>query len=179
MRWIWVLSVLAACGSDDGGSDCPAYANIVGGTFARAGAMTTWTMELEELPATLPFDKTDVPSNILEYRWAVDFDTNNDGTTDLQASASHYKMSNAVEMEQSILMGTQQDLWTVTGPAGSVSGDVMMTVAGNVITFVVEDAEDPMLPMLTSASQGTLKTFVQLGAALSNQCKDERGVAQR
>lgn len=172
MRWMTAtVLMVAACGGDDG-SDCPAYANIVGGTFARTGAMTTWTMELEELPATLPFDQTDVPANVLEYEWAIDLDPDSDGERDLELAVQHFRFSNATEMEKPILAGTQQDLWTITGPSGSISGDITATIAGNVITFVVEDSEDPMLPMVTMASQGTWSTFTKFGAALGDQCED-------
>jgi hypothetical protein len=164
--------IVAACGGSDGGSDCPAYANIVGGTFARTGAMTTWTMELEELPATLPFDQTDVPANVLEYAWTIELDPDSDGDRDLELSVKHFRMSNATEMEKPILDGTQQDLWTIMGPAGSLSGDITATIAGNVITFIVEDSEDPMLPMVTQTSQGTWSTFTKFGAALGDQCED-------
>ena len=43
MRWMTAtMLMVAACGGDDsgGGDDCPAYANIVGGSFGRAGAIT-------------------------------------------------------------------------------------------------------------------------------------------
>ncbi len=162
--------MLAACGGD--GGDCPAYANITGGTFARTGAMTTWTMEVEELPPTLTFDQADVPANVLEYRWAIDLDANSDGTRDLQLSAQHFRFADAPETERPLLMGTQQDLWTVMGPASSLSGDITVTTAGNVITFVVEDDEDPLLPMVTAASQGTWVTFTKFGRSLGDQCED-------
>ena len=171
MKRLFVL--LAACGGDDSGSNCPPYANITGGTFARTGATTTWTMELESLPATLPFDQTDVPANVLEYRWAIDLDSSSDGTPDLQLSVQHFRMSNATETEAAILAGTQQDLWTFTGSGASRSGAILASVAGNVITMVVADSEDTKLPMVTQASQGTWNTFTKFGAALSDQCEDE------
>ena len=173
MRRIWLLGILAACSGDGGGDNCPAYANIVGGTFARSGAMTSWTMELESLPATLPFDQADVPANVLEYRWAIDLDTNSDGTADLQLAVQHFRMSGATELEKDVIAGTQQDLWTVMGAAGSLSGDITASVAGNVITMVVQDAEDTKLPMVTAASQGSWLTFTKFGMSLGDQCEDE------
>ncbi len=172
------MLMVAACGGDDtgggGGDDCPAYANIVGGSFGRSGAITTWTMELEELPATLPFDQTEVPANVLEYDWTVELDANSDGTTDLEASVKHFRMTNAIETEKQFLDGAQQDLWTVMGAAGSLSGDIQASVAGNTLTFVIDDDEDPLLPMVTQASQGTLKTFTMFGASIIDDvCEDE------
>lgn len=170
-------AVLAACGGNDDGGDgggndqCPPYVNIVGGSFARSGATTTWTMEVEDLPATLPFDRVDVPANTLEYKWAIELDPNGDGIVDLDAAMLHFRLGNAPETEQPVLTGTQQDLWTRMGAAGEVSGDVTVTIAGNVITFVLDDAEDPLLPTVTSVAQGTLKTHVSLGG-VSDRCED-------
>ena len=172
MRWMTaVMLIVAACGGDDGGN-CPPYMTIVGGTFARTGAMTTWTMEVEDLPATLTFDKEDVPANVLEYEWSIEIDPDSDGDTDLRASMLHYRSGSASEMELPVLGGTQQDLWTIMGNTGSLSGDVDVTIAGNVITYVVDDGEDPLLPMVTSEAQATWITFAQLGGSLANQCQD-------
>ena len=41
--------------------------------------MLWWTLEVEEIPAELTFNQADVPGNFLEYRWAVDIDSDRDG----------------------------------------------------------------------------------------------------
>lgn len=126
------------------------------------------------MPATLLFDQTEVPNFVLEYDWTVEIDATGDGMTDLEASVKHFRMSGAPETEKPILQGTQQDLWRIMGAAGVLSGDITASIAGNTITFVIEDAEDPLLPIVTTAAQGKLVTYTMFGPSIiTDYCEDE------
>lgn len=167
-----LLVLLAACGGDDGAS-CPDYATIVGGTFARTGAMTTWTMEVAAIPATLTFNQAEVAANILEYGWWIEVDPNNDGEPDLNLAIKHFRMTDAPENTTTdILSVAQENLWTQMGASASISGSITASVSGNTLTFSVADSEDPLLPMVTMASQGTWMTFTRYGATIADQCQD-------
>src|SRR4051812_18009788 len=77
----------SGCLADDG---CPKFAHIAAVDFGRTGETLWWTLRVEELPKELTFNQVDVPANFLEYRWAVELDSDRDGAADLRVSIDHF-----------------------------------------------------------------------------------------
>ena len=84
-RGIGLLCALALCGSGCLSEPvCPPFATIVAGDFGYLGDTRWWTLEVEQIPATFTVNQSEVPVNFLEYRWAVDIDS--DGDVDMVLS---------------------------------------------------------------------------------------------
>jgi hypothetical protein len=165
---------VGACGGGSG-SGCPPFAQIVAGDFGRTGDRLWWTLEVAEIPAALTFNQADVRDNILEYRWAVDLDSDRNGETDLRVAVTHYKQSGAAEiMASDILSVTSEDLWTVAGPGSTTSGSIDVTITGNTFRLETDVAEDPGLALVTERGQSMWTTFHQFGPELGDQCEDRR-----
>lgn len=170
MRAWWIV-VVAACGGGSS-SDCPAFTSLVDGTFSRTPTTLTWTIEVEELPAELTFDREGVPDFVEEYAWAAEVDSDGDGTDDWEVSATHFKTADP-EQVAAPLSVLQVDLWQIQGAAASIAGSADATIAGNTFTFTVDAGEDPDLANITAPGQSSYRTFHQFGPALSDQCSDE------
>jgi hypothetical protein len=91
MRAWWLLFAIGCGGGGDSGN-CPPFATIVDGSFARVGTQLTWLLEVESMPAQLDFDREGIPNFFLEYGWTVEIDADNDGTHELEVSATHFKL---------------------------------------------------------------------------------------
>jgi hypothetical protein len=169
---IAVLLGAGACGGGSG-SSCPTFGQIVAGDFGREGDRLWWTLEVAEIPPTLTFNQADVTANILEYRWAVDLDSDRDGETDLRVAVMHYRESGATETTtDDILSVTSEDLLTVFGAGSTTSGSIDATITGNTFRMEVDVAEDPGLALVTERGQSTWTTFHQFGPNLGDQCED-------
>lgn len=170
MRWIILLGLVAACGSDGG---CPPYMTIKGGTFAKTSTALTWTLEVESLPATLTFDQANVPANFLEYEWGVELDSDGNGAPDFKVSASHARRDGAPETVTADILGaTQQDLWREQSGASVQIGDATASLAGTTFTFSVLLSEDAGLAAITDARQSTWVTYHVSGPGAGDQCSD-------
>src|SRR5262245_53213045 len=126
------VAVLAAgvmgCAADDG---CPPFAHIVAGDFGRTGDMLWWTLQVEQIPAELTFNQASVPGNFLEYRWAVDVDSDRDGAVDLRAAIEHFVTVNGAPVTTGdILSQTSEDLFQVMGPVASNIGMFSASLSG-------------------------------------------------
>lgn len=160
------------CGGGSGGGDCPAFTTIVDGSFARSGTTLTWQMELDDLPAQLEFDREGIPSFVLEYGWIIEIDADGDGTHELEVSATHFKVDGPPRTAAPLDV-LQTALWTVQGPASTISGSADAVIVGNVFQFAVEEDEDPALANVTQQTQSRYTTFHQRGPKLGDQCADE------
>ena len=171
---LFTLALAAsACGGGGKGSNCPPFAQIVGGDFGQDADLVWWTLTVAELPATLTFNQADVPANILEYQWAVDLDSDRDGETDLRVAVSHFRESGAPEIvTDDPLSVASQDLWSVSGAASSISGRIGATVSGNTFRLEAVLTEDPGLAEITERAQSTWTTFHTFGPNLGDQCED-------
>lgn len=181
MRQAWVLATVVLCalsigcgggGGDDGpGDSCPAFVRIVDGTFNLTATELTWTLEVDDIPATLTFDQTDVVPNVLEYAWGVDVDTDGDGMENWEISASHFRFDGP-EKELPPLMGTMNALWEREGAAGVLAGPIDITLSGTTFTFVVPVDEEPGLADITESSQMVYFTHYQYGRTYQDNCTD-------
>src|SRR5262245_50580911 len=95
LRALAICALAAGAAGCIASDDCPPFAKIVGGDFGRTGQMLWWTLQVEELPVTMTFNQASVPGNFLEYRWAVDVDSDRDGAVDLRAAIEHFAVINA------------------------------------------------------------------------------------
>jgi hypothetical protein len=172
---IGLMVIAAGAGACGGGASagCPSFAQIVAGDFGRIGDRLWWTLEVAEMPATLTFNQADVRADILEYRWAVDLDSDRNGETDLRVAVTHFRQSGAAEMTtDDILSVTWEDLWTVAGAGSTTSGSIDVTLTGDTFRLETDVAEDPGLALVTERGQSTWTTFHKFGPALTDQCED-------
>ena len=80
---------------DDSSDELAAHIDIIEVTTALAGETLTVVFHLRDVPETLTFDRTGVPDHVLEYRWGVSIDVDNDrgtgdGGFDYTLSASYF-----------------------------------------------------------------------------------------
>jgi len=164
---------LVGCGSSGGGEtgNCPPFATIVSGSFVRLGPTLTWRLEVEEMPAELDFDREGIPNFFLEYGWAVELDTDNDGVKDWEVAAKHFKLDGP-PVTAPPLDVLQVDLWEEFGAGGSIAGSADAIVDGNAFVFTVEEDEEADLVNLVDDSQSSYTTFHQLGSSILDQCSD-------
>jgi hypothetical protein len=173
MRYVLVL-LMAACGGGGDGepAGCPDFATIADGTFARTGSDLTWTMDVVAI-GELTFDRDVTPELVVEYRWGVDIDSNDDGTVDLRVATQHSKMSSTPATTTDIAGHTRTELLQVlpNGVSAAV-GRATMTLAGNRFTFTTNDREDPALAMVTDTAQSTWITYHFTGPRFDDTCSD-------
>ena len=166
-----LLAACAGCVADPG---CPSFAHIVGGDFGRTGDALWWTLQVEQL-SPLTFNESAVPANFLEYRWAIDIDSDRDGAVDLRAAIEHFAAMNGTPMTtptSDILSGTTEDLWQVMGAAASTVGNITATVDRDTNTFRFEttNAAAPGLVNVSDRAQSTWTTTYRFGADVEDQC---------
>lgn len=172
------LVLLCGCdpegdGGGGGGSgtlECPAFAQITGGTFTRTAEKLEWTLTVKDLPAELTFNKTGFPQDVLEYQWGVHVDAASDGEEDYLVAVSRYAYGD--EVTGDILTHTQHDLWSVDGALGSTIGSVDVTITGDTFTFTLDATEDAGLAEITESSGHRFETFYAESA--TDTCQDEK-----
>ena len=166
------LAVLgqAGCLSDD---TCPKFAHIVAGDFGREDQTLWWTLQVEALPAELTFNQPDVPSGFLEYRWAVDLDSDRDGNIDLRVSIDHFAMAGAVPITtDDILSQTNHNLREVMDGVATVVGPIAASIEGNTFRFEATTALAFGLGSVSARDQSTWLTVYRSGAAPEDQCEE-------
>jgi len=155
------------------GEECPKFSHIVAGDFGRTGDMLWWTLEVEEIPAEMTFNQADVPGNFLEYRWAVDVDSDRDGAVDLRASIEHFAMLAGTQVTTvDILSQTNHNLLEVMGGLALVVGTIDASITGNTFRFETTTAASAGLATVTDPGQATWTTSYRFGAELEEQCDE-------
>jgi hypothetical protein len=163
-------SALAGCLGESG---CPKFAHIVAGDFGRNSDTLWWTLEVEEIPAELTFNQADVPGNFLEYRWAVDVDSDRDGAVDQRVSVEHFALVAGAQVTTAdILSQTNHNLLEVMGGLATVVGTIDASISGNTFRFEAATAVSPGLAAVTDAGQSTWTTSYRFGAELEEQCDE-------
>lgn len=167
------LCTLAAAAGCLGEAGCPKFAHIVAGDFGRTGDMLWWTLEVEEIPSELTFNQADVPGNFLEYRWAVDVDSDRNGAVDLRASVEHFAMvAGGPVTTTDILSQTNHNLLEVTGGLATVVGTIDASISDNTFRFETTTAASAGLAAVTDPGQSTWTTSYRFGAELEEQCDE-------
>jgi hypothetical protein len=169
-----IVCVLGAgCSAAQG---CPPFAHIVAVDFGRTTDAVWWTLEVQQLPDTLTFNQGDVPANFLEYRWAVDIDSDRNGTVDLRAAIEHFVAINAdpiVVAGAQLLSQTTEDLLEVMGGASSTIGGITASVTGNTFRLEAAATEAPGLATVIDRAQSTWTTSYRFGAEIDDQCDEQ------
>lgn len=167
-----LLAACAGCVADQG---CPPFAHIVGGDFGRTGDALWWTLQVEQL-SPLTFNQSAVPANFLEYRWAIDIDSDRDGAVDLRAAIEHFAVINAAPVTTAdILSQTSDDLLEVMGGVASTVGTFTASIDTTTSTFRFDTttAAAAGLATVTDRAQSTWKTVYRSGADVEDQCDDQ------
>lgn len=166
------LALVGGCDGDGGGggggSSCPDFTQITGRSFSPGADSLSWTLTVKELPSELPFNRPDVPQDVLEYSWGVHVDPEGDGTEDFLLAVINY--AHGDEVTGDILSHTRQDLWATEGAVGIITGDITVTIEGDTFTFTVAKDEDAALSGVTEASGFRFETQYHDGTGL---CGDE------
>jgi hypothetical protein len=159
-----------------GGPDCPQFTHIVAGDFGRTGDMLWWTLKVEALPAKMTFNQPDVPGSFLEYRWAVDVDSDRDGAVDVRASVDHFAVLNGVPVTTAtipdILSQTNHHLIEVTNGLGLDVASISASVSDSTFRFETTTAASARLAAVTGREQSTWTTVYRYGAAPEDQCDE-------
>lgn len=175
---VLTASLVAAPGCVGGGQQCPDLAHVVAGDFGREGGTLWWTLEVAALPDQVTFNQVAVPPGFLEYRWAVDIDSDRNNQIDLSVAVSHFVLPGTMQVTTpNILSVATADLWEVEhGTDGTIIsntiGDVTATITGNSFRFEVAASEAPRLAVVSDASQSSWTTFYRWGAGDGEQCEE-------
>jgi len=174
---VLLVTSLAAAAIGCGGAEvtCDPFVHIVAGDFGRTADTLWWTLEVADIPAALRFNALSVPPDFLEYRWAIDIDSDRSGQTDLSAAVTHFTMEGAAPIDTgNILSVARADLWEVAGAVSSTIGAVNATITGATFRFEVAASEAPGLAVVTDRSQSTWTTFYRWAGGDLNQCAETR-----
>jgi hypothetical protein len=159
-----------------GEPDCPKFTHIVAGDFGRTGDTLWWTLKVEDLPLQMTFNQADVPGNFLEYRWAIDVDSDRDGAVDVRASVDHFAVLNGVPVTTAstidILSQTNHHLLEVTGGLGLDVASISATISDTAFRFETTTAASDRLAAVTGREQSTWTTVYRYGAAPEDQCDE-------
>jgi hypothetical protein len=174
IRVIALCALGAAAAGCLSGVDCPKFTHIVASDFGRSGDTLWWTLKVEELPPQMTFNQADVPGNFLEYRWAVDVDSDRDGAVDLRASVDHFAVLNGVPITSTdILAQTNHHLLEITGGLGLDVASINASFS-DATTFRLETttAASARLAAVTGREQSTWTTVYRFGADPEDQCDE-------
>jgi hypothetical protein len=154
----------AGCAANDA---CPSFAHIIAGDW--------WTLEVEQLSGQkLTFNQADVPANFLEYRWAIDVDSDRDGAVDVRAAIEHFVMMGAAPVTTTdVLSQTTDDLWHVTGSVASNVGTFTATLTGDTFRFETTTSGAAGLADVMDRAQSTWNTVYRSGAEPDDQCDEQ------
>jgi len=153
---------------------CPPFATIVSGDFGYLGDTRWWTLQVEQIPAKLTFNQSGVPANFLEYRWAVDIDSDGDGVVDLRASIDHFAVPDAAPVTTSDILGeTNHRLLAVMGGTASEIASINASLTDNTFRFEATTAEAAGLATVTDRAQSLWKTSYRADADVEEQCDDQ------
>ena len=159
-----------------GDSDaCPPFAHIVAADFGREGDELWWTLEVEEIPAELTFNQPDVPADFLEYRWAVDIDSDRNGVVDLRAAIEHSPLMGAGSVTVAgadILSQTEERLRVVMNGLSTVAGPITASLTGATFRLATPTAGAAGLAAVTDRAQSTWTTSYRWGAHPEDQCDE-------
>jgi hypothetical protein len=164
----------AGCLLGDSGA-CPPFTSIVGVGFGREGDALWWTLEVEEIPAEMTFNQPDVPADFLEYRWAVDIDSDRNGSIDLRAAIEHSPLTGADPVTvpgADILSQTQERLRVVMGGVSTVAAPITASLTGATFRFETTTAGAAGLGTVTESGQSTWTTSYRWGAHPEDQCDE-------
>jgi hypothetical protein len=164
----------AGCLLGDSG-ECPPFSSIVGVGFGREGDMLWWTLQVEEIPAELTFNQPEVPADYLEYRWAVDIDSDRDGAVDLRAAIEHSAMAGTGPVTvpgADILSQTDERLRVVMGGVSTVAGPITASLSGATFRFETAAVGAAGLDAVTDRGQSTWTTTYRWSAHPEDQCDE-------
>jgi hypothetical protein len=169
-----LATLTAAAGVGCGGAvRCDPIAHIVAVDFGRTADALWWTLEVEDIPDLVTFNQISVPPDYLEYRWAVDIDSDRSGQPDLSVAVSHFVRFGAMRvMTPDILSVAQADLWAVNGAVSSTIGDITATITDNTFRFEVAANEAPGLAVVSDRRQSTWTTSYRFGGEPGDQCEE-------
>ena len=169
-----LLAVVAtASGCSRPSVTCEPFVHIVAGDFGRTADTLWWTLEVEDIPDTLRFNALSVPPGFLEYRWAIDIDSDRSGQTDLSAAVTHFTMTDAAPIDTpDILSVALAYLWQVTGDSSRTITAMNATLTGNTFRFEVASSAAPGLAVVSDRSQSTWTTFYRWAGGDLNQCEE-------
>ena len=152
---------------------CDPFVHIVAGDFGRTADTLWWTLEVADIPDTLRFNALSVPPGFLEYRWAIDIDSDRSGQTDLSVAVTHFTMPDAAPIDTgNILSVALAYLWQVTGDASKTIVDIDVTITDNTFRFEVASSAAPGLAVVSDRSQSTWTTFYRWAGGDLNQCAE-------
>ncbi len=95
-------------------------------------------MKLRNLPEELTFNQSQVKDNILEYKWALEIDTDGDNRMDYEISVRRFKVPNQPEIVGDILTNTQENIWKIQGKSTKVVALVQATIADDSIIMEIK-----------------------------------------
>jgi hypothetical protein len=168
------LCALAAGGAGCTAEGCPPFAHIEAVDFGSTGGGLWWTLRVREIPDALTFNQPDVPANFLEYRWAIDMDSDRDGAVDLRASIDHFAMFGAAPVTTAdILSQTNENLLEVMGGTATVVATFSASITDNTFRFETTAGAATGLVNVTDRAQSIWKTTYRSGAALEDQCDEQ------
>lgn len=136
----------------------------------------TVTINVDNLPNAITYNKSTTPDNYLEYQWNVIFDLNADGVIsegDISLSLSNFKAPGSTEQTGSI-SNFQANLWIFTSNSSAqeiTSAVVNKQIINNSIVLSVNKSADASLGNITNSTLVYFQT-TNYGSPTTNSCWD-------
>ena len=148
--YLFSIFIITACGGGGGsGGDV---------TNDESGTVTV-TINLDQLPSTVTYNREETSDGHVEFSWGVTFDVNSDGAInqgDTELRLMHFKHSSSSETTGPI-SNFQANLWLYTSNTAAQSVAVAtVDITGNSITLSIDKGTHPSL---ASISESTLVYF--------------------
>ena len=106
-----------------------------------------------------------MPPDFLEYRWAVDIDSDRSGRPICapRSATSRCRAAAAIDTAD-ILSVARRICWEVSGAVSSTIGDVTATITGNTFRFEIDGLRGARAGGGQRPAQSTWTTFYRFGA---------------
>ncbi len=141
--------------SDSLGDACFTFIDLKDMTVKVDNATVTVTISVASIPSVFQFNQPGVPTNYLEYEWAVYFDINNDNALngDIKMALQHYKYSNS-SFEGSLLDNLEKSVRKYTSNTSSTYiGPLTAQLSGDTFTISVDKSIYPDLSAITNSTK--------------------------
>ena len=137
---------------------------MVGAEVTASGSDFVFRMELSSLPTSLAYGNPAVGADYVEYEWALDIDTEGNGSYELSLTLSYWKAEGAKPGKGHVLAFCTAGLWKVTPSSGELLDDeVGVEVDGNVIVFTVSGSSLLRDSRLGPRSSFCARTYLDYG----------------
>ena len=160
--------------TDAFGNECYTFVDLANARIELSETDVKATITVVGLPEELPYNQPAVADGYLEYRWACNFDVDNDGQRygDLEFSLSHFKDGAEHAGRASIDEFTDKFVWTWTGDYGRTIAALDVEIEGNSIIMTAPRERNFALSKITENTRVFFSLYYYDGDTYRDFCPD-------